>query len=103
MLNKDAEVRCTPTTRESFTRIKNDFGEAPVLVSLDYQKPFQVFSFTSPSIIAVVLLQKNQDNKEKAITFFSEVLRDVELKFNVLEKQSYILVKALKAFRMYIL
>jgi len=31
------------------------------------------------------------------------VLRDVELKYNILEKQTYALVNSLKAFRVYIL
>lgn len=31
------------------------------------------------------------------------MLRDVELKYNILEKQAYALVKSLKAFHMYVL
>lgn len=31
------------------------------------------------------------------------MLRDAELKYNILEKQAYALVKSLKAFRVYIL
>ena len=33
------------------------------------------------------------------MAFFSKVLRDAELKYNILEKQVYALVKALRAFR----
>lgn len=65
--------------------------------------PFNIFSFTSPHIIIAVLLQKNKEGYERPIAFFSQVLGDVELKYNILEKQSYALVKALKAFRMYVL
>ena len=35
--------------------------------------------------------------------YFSKVLRDAELNYNILEKQVYALVKALKAFRTYVL
>ena len=35
--------------------------------------------------------------------FFSKVLRDAEIKYNILEKQVYALVKALKSFRPYVL
>lgn len=49
MLKKDVEVRWTTTTREYFSRIKEAFQEAPMLVSPDYQKPFQIiFSLFFP-------------------------------------------------------
>ena len=35
--------------------------------------------------------------------FFSRSLRDAELKYDILEKQAYAMVKSLKAFRTYIL
>ena len=40
---------------------------------------------------------------EQPITFFSKTLRDSELKYSILEKQAYALVKALKFFRIYVL
>jgi hypothetical protein len=48
-------------------------------------------------------LQKNEEGHEKPISFFSKSLKDVELKYDILEKQAYALVKALKAFRVYVL
>jgi hypothetical protein len=48
-------------------------------------------------------LQKNADDQEQPVAFFSKVLRDAELKYELLEKQAYALVKSLKAFRVYIL
>ena len=40
---------------------------------------------------------------EQPIAFFSKVLRDAPLKYNIMEKQAYALIKALKDFRVYIL
>lgn len=91
MLKKNAEVRWTTTARESFVRIKEDFQEALVLVS------------PSPFIVTIILLQRNEDNKEQPVAFFSRVLRDGELKYNILEKKSYYLLKALKSFGVYVL
>ena len=56
MLKKNAEVKWDKDARESFARIKEALQEALVLMGLDYQKPFQIFSFASPSTIVVVLL-----------------------------------------------
>jgi len=33
-----------------------------------------------------VLLQKNEENKEHLVALFSQVLRDAELKYKILEK-----------------
>jgi hypothetical protein len=48
-------------------------------------------------------LQKNEEGREKPISFFSKALRDVEIKYEIMEKQAYALVKSLKDFRVYVL
>ena len=103
MLKKDAEVKWDKEAREYFQRIKEALQEAPVLISPDYSKPFQFFSFVSSSTIVAVLLQINEEKCKQPVAYFSKVLRHAELKYNILEKQVYALVKALKAFRTYIL
>ena len=103
MLKKENEVQWTKEARESFSRIKEELQAAPVLIKPDYQKPFHVFSFPSPNSVTVVLLQKNDKGKAQPVTFFSKILIDDELKYNILEKQVYSLVKDLKALRTYVL
>jgi hypothetical protein len=53
--------------------------------------------------LVVVLLQKNTDGMEDPISFFSRALRDAEVKYYIMEKNAYALVKSLKASRVYIL
>ena len=53
--------------------------------------------------LKIHLLQKNKDGLEQPIAFFNKTLRDSKLKYNILEKQAYSLVKALKFFRIYVL
>ena len=53
--------------------------------------------------MVAVLLQKNPEGMEQPIAFFSKALRDAPLKYNIMEKQAYALVKALKDYRVYIL
>jgi hypothetical protein len=59
---------------------------APVLISPDYSKPFLVFSFASFDTVAAVLLQKNEEGREQPIAFFSKALRDVEIRYEIMEK-----------------
>jgi hypothetical protein len=103
MLKKENEVKWTPQSWHSFEQIKKALTEAPVLISSDYSKDFLIFSFASLDIVAVVLLQTNDSGLEQPIAYFSRALRDAEVRYDTMEKRAYALVKALKAFRTYIL
>jgi hypothetical protein len=103
MLKKDNEVRWTMKSKESFQQVKKSIREAQVLVSPDYTKELLIFSFASEYTIATVLLQKNEEGFEQPIAFFSKSLRDAELRYDILEKHAYAMVKALKSFRTYVL
>lgn len=69
----------------------------------NYKRPFQIFSFASEFTIALVLLQKDDNGVERPISLFSKVLQVAELKYTIMEKQTFSLVKAKKVFRPYIL
>ena len=69
-----------------------------MLVSPDFDKYFLVFSYASEHTIAAILLQKNDQGEEHPIAFFSKMLRYGELKYDIMEKQAYALIKALKCF-----
>jgi hypothetical protein len=99
MLKKDNEVKWTAEAKAYFERIKKHIGEAPVLASPDYTKEFLIFSFTSEHIVGAILLQKNEKGFEQPISFFSKILRDAELIYDILENQAYTIVKALKSFK----
>jgi hypothetical protein len=103
MLKKDVVIKWSLEENSYFQTIKQALVEAPVLASPNYTKDLFIFSFASGETIVVVLLQKNKEGNEQPITFFSRSLRDVELKYDILEKNSYALVKALKAFMVYVL
>eukprot|EP00253_Pinus_taeda_P001603 PITA_01603 len=103
MLKKDAKVRWSLETKQAFESIKAALTQMPVLTSSQFDKDFIIFCFASDHTIAVVLLQKDDQGNEKPITFFSRALRDAPLKYQIMEKQAYALVKAIKDFRVYIL
>ena len=49
-----------------------------------------------------MLPQKNHEGYEHPISFYNKTLRDAPKKYNILDKQKYTLVQALKDFRVYI-
>ena len=57
-----------------------------MLVSPKFNKYFLIFSYASEHTIAAILLQKNNENMEQPIAFFSKMLRDGELKYDIMEK-----------------
>ena len=103
MLKKDNEIKWNVDARKYFKNNKKAITQAPVLVSPNFSKYFLVFSYASEHKIVGVLLQQNNQNVEQPIYFFSMVLRDGELKYDIMEKQAYSLVKYLKDFSLYIL
>lgn len=70
----------------AFDQIKKAISKAPTLASPDYTKPFSIFSFASKTTLVVFLLQKNEDSHDQSIAFFSKVMRDVELKYDIIDK-----------------
>ena len=46
-----------------------------------------------------MLLQKKEEGYEQPIAFYNKTLRDAPLKYNILEKQTFALIKDLKDFR----
>ena len=103
MLKKDHEIKWKIDARRSFIDIKHAIIETPVMVSPNFNKYFLIISYASNHTIARVLLQKNRQNVEQPKAFFSKVLRDGELKYDIMEKQAYALIKSLKYFRVYVL
>ena len=102
LLKKDVKFIWTDEGRNAFDTIKDAISKSPVLVSPDYTKDFMIFSFASEDTIAGVLLQKNIEGFEQPIAFMSRALQNSELKYTIMEKQAYALVKSLKHFRTYI-
>eukprot|EP00253_Pinus_taeda_P015822 PITA_15822 len=103
MLKKDAKVKWSLETKQAFESIKTALTQTPVLTSPQFDKDFIIFSFASEHTIVAVLLQKDDQGNEKPISFFSRALRDAPLKYQIMEKKVYALVKAIKDFIIYIL
>ena len=61
LLKKDAKFGCIDERKDAFKSIKDSISRSPALISPDYSKEFQIFSFSSEDTIASVLLQKNKE------------------------------------------
>jgi hypothetical protein len=87
ILRKGNEVKWKLESRNSFDQIKQALTEAPILISPNYSKEFLIFYFSSNDTLVVVLLRKNSDGMEQSIYFFSKALKDVEVRYDIIEKK----------------
>lgn len=81
MLKKDSVVKWTEEAVNYFNLVKLALSSAQILINPDYTQDFILFSFASDHTMVVVLMQK-RDQLEKPISFFSQNIRDVALKYN---------------------
>ena len=102
MLKKYSDVEWSEDARKYFHSVKFSLTTAPILISPDYTSDFIIFSFSSEHTMAVVLMQK-RDKTKLPIAFLSRNIRYASLRYNIIEKNTLALVKALKYFRVYIL
>ena len=86
MLIKGNEIKWNPKARNSFEYIKVELTRAPVLASTDFTKDFIMFSFASEHMIVGVLLQKDEQNFENPIAYFSRTLCNATLRYDIMEK-----------------
>eukprot|EP00253_Pinus_taeda_P022674 PITA_22674 len=69
MLKKDAKVKWSLETKKAFESIKTALTQTPILTSPQFNKDFIIFSFASEHTIAIVLLQKyDQDVKKFTVS-----------------------------------
>lgn len=87
MLKKDSVVKWMKDVMKSFNLVKYALSTALVLITPNYTQDFILFSFASEHTMASVLMQK-RDQLENPIAFFSGIIRDVALRYNIIEKQA---------------
>jgi hypothetical protein len=82
---------------KSFNLLKKNITEQPILVLLDFSKTFQVRCDASGFAIGVVLCQY-----DRLVTYFSEKMNEVKIKYSTYDKEFYGVIQALKKWRHYL-
>jgi len=103
MIKKDVFYNWGKREKYAFTQIKQAIIEAPALYSLYFKKDFLLYTFAFDNSLAAVITKKDEMNNERPISFISARMQGLELNYPALEKQSYVVYKAMKHFRPYLL
>jgi hypothetical protein len=88
----------TKEAEKSFNLLKRKITEQPILVLPDFNKTFQVKCDASEFAIRAVLSQD-----DKPVTYFSEKLNEMKVKYSTYDKEFYAVIQALKKWRHYLI
>jgi hypothetical protein len=103
MIKKDVLFKWGPQENLSFHSIRKSIKESTSLMSPDFSKDFMLYTFASDISYVVVRTQKNAENNEIPISFMSFAFKGEELNYPAVDQQAYVVFKAIKHFRPYLL
>jgi hypothetical protein len=103
LIKKDTQYHWGPLENQAFNAIKKAIIDAPSLMSPYFSQYFTLYTFAFNHSYVVVLTQKNVEKNEVPIAFISSAFKGVELNYPVVDRQAYVVFKAVKHFRSYIL
>jgi hypothetical protein len=98
---KEHEFSWSQDTERGLVDIKKAIF-APMLAQLDFLKDFVIYNTIEKASLAI-LLQKDDLGSKQSIDFMILSLSNVELKYTLIEKNSFSLVKVAEKFRHFIL
>ena len=103
MVKHSVQFKWTDLEKNAFRKIKTSIAHAPSLKSSNFEKDFILYTFASDDSLATVLTQKEDGGDEFPISFMSTGLQGAKLNYLVVDKQAYVVFKAVKQYRPYIL
>lgn len=103
MMSEKRPFRWQEEGKKAFEDIKIAIASAPMLVSPNFEKDFIIYCYASEHSLSSILTEPNDEGKEAPIAFMSVPLKKHELNYSPTEKHAFVVVRALKHFRYYIL
>eukprot|EP00253_Pinus_taeda_P018096 PITA_18096 len=103
MIKKNSNFKWGLDEHEAFNLIKQAIINAPSLATPNFSESFILYTFASEKSYAAILTQANQEKVEAPIAFFSSNLQGAELNYSDVEKHAYVIFKAIKYFRPFLL
>lgn len=92
----------TETHQQHFNKLKSYLAQLPTLSFFDPQKRTRLIADASPVALGAVLLQFDEKNDPRVISFASKSLSEVERRYSQTEKESLALVWGVERFYIYL-
>lgn len=103
LLKKDTEWKWEQQQQNAFESVKRSLREAPVLALPDDSKPFHVVCDASDFAIGCALMQHDDNDHERVISYQSRQLKPAERNYPVHDKELLAMKYALVKFRVHLL
>nr|GFC02428.1 reverse transcriptase domain-containing protein [Tanacetum cinerariifolium]GFC03029.1 reverse transcriptase domain-containing protein [Tanacetum cinerariifolium] len=101
LLAKDTPFFFSSECQSSFEILKKKLTEAPILVSPDWDLPFEIMCDASDFTVGAIIGQR-KDKYFRPIHYMSKTLLDAQTNYTVTEKELLAVVYAFKKFRSYL-
>nr|GEW69976.1 reverse transcriptase domain-containing protein [Tanacetum cinerariifolium] len=102
LLEKDAQFIFSQECVDAFQTLKRKLTEAPILIALDWDIPFELVCDASDYAIGAVLGQR-QDKHFRPIHYASKPMIEAESNYTTTEKEMLAVVYAFEKFRSYLI
>nr|GEY62661.1 hypothetical protein [Tanacetum cinerariifolium] len=102
LLEKDTPFIFSQECVDAFQTLKRKLTEAPILIALDWDIPFELMCDASDFAIGVILGQR-QDKHFRPIHYASKTMTEVESNYTMTEKEMLAVVYAFEKFRSYLI
>jgi hypothetical protein len=103
LLRDDVPWRWLTSQQDAFNDVKRSLQEAPILALPNYDKPFHVVCDASKFAIGCALMQHDDDNNERVVSYQSRQLKSAETRYPVHDKELLAMKYALVKFRVYLM
>lgn len=103
MIKKNSVFKWGSAEKEAFDSIKRSIINAPALNTPNFSNHFILYTVASITSYVAVLTQANDHNLEAPISFYSSNLQGAELNYSDVEKQAFVVYKAVKHYRPFLL
>ncbi|GJY26857.1 reverse transcriptase domain-containing protein [Tanacetum coccineum] len=101
LLEKDTPFFFSDECLASFEILKKKLTEAPILMSSDWDLPFELMCDASDFVVGAILRQRN-DKYFKTIHYASKTLSDAQTHYTTTEKELLAVVYTFEKFRSYL-
>nr|GFC22085.1 reverse transcriptase domain-containing protein [Tanacetum cinerariifolium] len=102
LLEKDTPFIFSQECVDAFQTLKRKFTEAPILIALDWDMPFELMCDASDYAIGAVLGQRH-DKHFRPIHYASKTMTKAESNYTTTEKEILAVVYAFEKFRSYLI
>ena len=102
LLKKNVEYKWGKSENNSFEELKQRMITAPILIMPDFNKQFIIRTDASYDGIGGVLLQKDEENRERPIHYISRSLKPPELNYGITDLEGTAAAYCTKKFKAYI-